>query len=511
MNPLITVIAVFAVIFVIIILLLVISGRYQKVGPNEALIISGRGTTRLDPVTGRKERIGYRIVKGGGTIVIPVLETAKRLSLEVMTILVETPRVYTAQGVAVTVDGIAQVKVKSDEVSIATAAEQFLSKNVNEIRQVALQTLEGHLRAIVGTLSVEEIYRDRDQFAQRVQEVAASDMANMGMGIISFTIKDIKDDQQYLDSLGVARTAEVKRDAAIGQALATRDAKIKAAGAEQEGEQARFVAQTKIAEADKDYQVQKAAYDAEVNRNRAAAELAYELQRNKSNQEVRAEQVQIDVIEKQKQIQVQEQEVARRERELEATIRKPAEAEQYRIRTIADADKYRTVTEAGGDAEATKARGFADAEIVRVQGLAEAEANKARGLAEAEVIQAQGFAEAEAMKKKAEAWREYTQAAIIQQLIEAMPKIAAAIAEPLSKTDRIVVISNGDGGGAGASKVSQDVANIVAQVPATVEALTGVDIIKTLKNLPQVQTTDAVDSSAQEPSDSTDTTSETQT
>lgn len=495
MNPLITVVAIFAILFVVILLLLVISGRYQKVGPNEALIISGRGATRVDPVTGQKERVGYRIVKGGGTVVIPVLETAKRLSLEVMTIEVETPRVYTAQGVQVTVDGIAQVKVKSDEISIATAAEQFLSKSVDEIRQVALQTLEGHLRAIVGTLSVEEIYRDRDQFATRVQEVSATDMANMGLGIISFTIKDIKDDKQYLDSLGVARTAEVKRDAAIGQALATRDAKIKSAGAEQEGEQARFVAQTKIAESDKDYQVQKAAYDAEVNRNRASAELAYELQRNISNQQVRAEQVQVDVVEKQKQIQVQEQEVLRRERELEATIRKPAEAEQYRIRTIADADKYRTVASAGGEAEATKARGLATADIVRAQGFAEAEANKARGLAEADVIQAQGFAEAEAMKKKAEAWREYTQAAIIQQLIEAMPKIAAAIAEPLAKTDRIVVISNGggDGSGAGASKISQDVANIVAQVPATVEALTGVDIIKTLKNLPQVRESEAED------------------
>lgn len=510
MNPLVTVIAIFAVIFVIVLLAIVISGRYQKVGPNEALIISGRGSTRIDPITGKKERIGYRIVKGGGTVVIPVLETAKRLSLEVMTIEVETPRVYTAQGVQVTVDGIAQVKVKSDEISIATAAEQFLSKNVAEIKQVALQTLEGHLRAIVGTLSVEEIYRDRDQFATRVQEVSASDMANMGLGIISFTIKNITDDKQYLDSLGVARTAEVKRDAAIGQALATRDAKIKSAGAEQEGEQARFIAQTKIAEADKDYQVQKAAYDAEVNRQKAAAELAYDLQKNISNQQVKEQEVQIDVVAKRKAIEVQEQEVARREKELEATVRKPAAAEQYRIQTIADANKYQAITGATGQAEsnrqigqgeadANKSRGLAQAEVTRAVGLAEAEANKARGLAEAEVIQAQGFAEAEAMKKKAEAWREYTQAAIIQQLIEAMPKIAAAIAEPLSKTDRIVVISNGSDGGAGASKVSQDVANIVAQVPATVEALTGVDIIKTLKNLPQVKESDgaADDSTAQ--------------
>ncbi|MGB8647018.1 MAG: SPFH domain-containing protein [Anaerolineae bacterium] len=493
-------IAAFIGLFVLFVLLIFYSARYQKVGPNEALIISGRGAVRADPATGQKERVGYRIVKGGGTFIWPVVERAERLSLEVMTLEVETPRVYSSQGVAITVDGIAQVKVKSDEVSIATAAEQFLSKSTDEIRQVALQTLEGHLRGIVGTLTVEEIYKDRDRFAQRVQEVSSGDMANMGLSIVSFTIKDIKDDQDYLSSLGVARTAEVKRDAAIGQALASRDAKIRAAQAEQEGEQARLAAQTKIAEANKDYSVQKAAYDAEVNRQKASAELAYPLQQNISNQQVKEEEVQVEVVAKKKAIEVQEQEVSRRVKELEATVRKPAEAEQYRIQTIADANKYQAITTATGqgesnrqvgqgEADANKARGLAQADVIRAQGLAEAEANKARGLAEAEVIQAQGLAQAEAMKRKAEAWQQYNQAAIIQQLIEAMPKIAAAISEPLTKTERIVIIGSGDGTGAGASKISGDIANIIAQVPATVEALTGVDLIQTIKNMPGVQST----------------------
>ncbi len=168
MNIVIIGIVGFTLLFVLFVLLLFYAGRYQKVGPNEALIISGRGSTRINPATEQKERIGYRIVRGGGTFIWPVLERAERLSLEVMTIDVITPRVYTAQGVPVSVDGIAQVKVKSDEISIATASEQFLSKDTEEIKQVALQTLEGHLRAIVGTLSVEEIYKDRDRFAQRV-------------------------------------------------------------------------------------------------------------------------------------------------------------------------------------------------------------------------------------------------------------------------------------------------------------------------------------------------------
>ena len=418
----------------------------------------------------------FRIVRGGGTFIWPVWERVDDLSLEIMTIEVVTPKVYTVAGVPITVDGVAQVKIASDDVSIVTAAEQFLSKSTEEIKNVALQTLEGHLRAILGTLTVEQVYKDRDTFAQRVQEVSAGDLANMGLRIVSFTIKDIRDDQGYLDALGQARTAEVKRDAAIGQALAARDATIKAAEARQQGETAKFQAETKIAEAQKSFAVQKAAYDAEVNRKKAEAELAYPLQQNITNQMVKKEEIEVEVVAKAKQIEVQQQEALRKERELEATVRKPAEAEQYRIQTLAQAKRFQIETEAEGQAQAIKA-----------VGLAEAEATKAKGLAQAEVIKAQGFAEAEALQRKTDAWKEYNQAAIIQQLIDSLPKVAAAIAEPLSRTERIVVISSGgDGSGAGASKITADIANIVAQVPATVEALTGVDLVKTIRDLPGI-------------------------
>lgn len=474
-NAVFVAVVVFAAFFAIMVVLFVIAGRYKKVGPNRVLVISGRKHTFVDPTTGQRVTRTFRLVKGGGTLIWPIVERVDELSLEIMTIDVNTPKVYTLQGVPVTVDGVAQVKIKGDDVSIVTAAEQFLSKNTEEIKNVALQTLEGHLRAILGTLSVEAIYKDRDAFATRVAEVATADMANMGLSIVSFTIRDIRDDQGYLDALGQARIAEVKRDAAIGQAMASRDAKVQAAQAEQEGEQARLAAQTKIAEAQKNYQVQKANYDAEVNRQKAQAELAYTLQQNITNQQVKAEEIQVQVVEKQKQIQVQEQEVARREKELEATVRKPAEAEQYRIQTLAQAKKYQLLTEAEGQASA-----------VQSVGQGEAAAARAKGLAQAEVIQAQGFAEAEAMQKKAAAWQNYNEAAIIQQLVDKMPMIAEAISKPLAQTDRIVIISNGggDGSGAGASKVTQDVANIVAQVPATVEALTGVDIVGGIRALP---------------------------
>jgi len=194
--------AVVGILFVIFILLALAASRYKKVGPNQVLVISGRKHTITDPTTGEKERVGFRIVKGGGAVIWPVVERVDVLSLEIMTIDLQTPEVYTEQGVPVTVDGVAQIKIKGDEISIRTAAEQFLSKTANEIKNVAHETLAGHLRAILGTMTVEEIYKNRDAFAQRVQEVSAVDMAHMGLDIVSLTIKEIRDDQGYLDALG---------------------------------------------------------------------------------------------------------------------------------------------------------------------------------------------------------------------------------------------------------------------------------------------------------------------
>jgi flotillin len=469
-------IAILVLFFVLLVLAIVYASRVKKVGPNEVLVISGRKHWITDPVSSEQTTIrSFRIVTGGRAFIWPVIERVDDLSLELITIEVRTQDVYTIRGVPVTVDGVAQIKIASDEVSIATAAERFLSKSRTDIEYVAHETLAGHLRAILGTMTVEEIYKDRDAFAQRVQEVSAGDLANMGLGIDSFVIKDIRDDQGYLDALGQTDIANVKRDATIGQARAARDATIEAAKADQAGKEARYEADARIAEADKNKNVQIAQYDAAVNRQRAEAELAYILQQNITNQKVKAEAVQIEVVEKTKQIAVQEQEALRKEKELEATVRKPAEAEQYKIQTLANAKKYQTEIEAAGQAAA-----------IRSVGQGEAEATKAKGLAQAEVIKAQGFSEAEAMQKKAEAWQQYNQAAIIQQLIDSLPQVAEAVAKPLAQTDRIVVISSG-GDGAGTSRITQDVSNIIAQVPATVEALTGIDLVQTIKDLPAVQ------------------------
>jgi flotillin len=462
------------------------ASRYTKVGPNEVLVISGRKRKVTDP-DGTVRDVGFRVVKGGGVFVWPVFEKVDILRLELMTIDVQTPEVYTSKGVPVKVDGVAQIKVKGDDVSISTAAEQFLSKGTDDIKNIAMQTLEGHLRAILGTMTVEEIYQNRDAFASKVQEVAAGDMANMGLGIVSFTIRDIRDTQGYLDALGKPRIAQVKRDAVIAQAEADRDAMIKSSQATQAGQEAKFAADTKIAMAQRDYQSNVAQYQAAVNQKKAEADLAYDLQKFKTGQLVKAEEVQVNIVEKQKQIELQQQEIQRKQRELEATVQKPADAERYKVETLANARKFQLETEAAGAASATKATGFAGADVTRATGVAEAEANKARGLAEAAVIEAQGKATAEAMRVKAESFKQYNEAAVIEMIVRILPEVAGKISEPLAKTEKIVIINSGSGPGGGASKLTGDITQIVSQLPPVIESLTGIKFEKLLEQVPALK------------------------
>jgi flotillin len=481
-----TAVAIVGIVFVVFVFMMVWASRYTKVGPNQVLVVSGRQYKMVD-ADGSQHTRGFRIVKGGGTFVFPVIEKVDILSLELLTIDVQTPEVYTSKGVPVKVDGVAQIKVKGDDVSIATAAEQFLSKDTAAIMNIAMQTMEGHLRAILGTMTVEEIYQNRDAFAQKVQEVAAGDMANMGLGIVSFTIRDIRDAQGYLDALGKPRIAQVKRDAQIAQAEADRDAMIKSSQATQAGQEAKFAADTKIAEAQRDYQSNVAQYQAAVNQKKAEADLAYDLQKFKTGQLVKAEEVQVQIIEKQKQIELQQQEIQRKQRELEANVQKPADAERYRVETLANATKFQLETEAAGAASAAKAKGFASADVAKATGIAEAEANKARGLAEAAVIEAQGAATAEAMKLKAESFKQYNQAAVIEMIVRMLPDVAGRISEPLAKMDKMVIINSGNGPGGGASKVTGDVTQIIAQLPPVLESLTGVKFEKLLEQVPALK------------------------
>jgi flotillin len=479
-GPIIISALVVGVVFFLLIIL--VFSRYTKVGPNQVLIVSGMKHKMEDGT-----KVGFRIVKGGGTFVMPVFEKVDLLSLELLTIDVQTPEVYTSKGVPVKVDGVAQIKVKGDDISIRTAAEQFLGKPSDEVRNIATQTLEGHLRAILGTMTVEEIYQNRDAFASKVQEVAAGDLANMGLNIVSFTIRDIRDSQGYLDALGKPRIAQVKRDATIAQAEADRDSIIRSAQANQAGQEAKFAADTKVAESQRDYQMNVANYQAAVNQQKAQSDLAYDLQKFKTGQLVKAEEVQVQIVEKQKNIELQQQEILRRQRELEATVQRPADAERYRVETLANAKKFQLETEAAGAASATKATGFASADVSKATGIAEAEANKARGLAEAAVIEAQGKATAEAMRVKAESFKQYNEAAVIEMIVRVLPEVAGKISEPLSKTDHMVIINSGNGPGGGASKLTGDVTQIIAQLPPVIESLTGIKFEKLLEQVPALK------------------------
>merc|ERR1719511_608256 len=363
--------------------------------------------------------------------------------------------VETAQGVPLTVTGVAQVKIMKDDKFLGIAAEQFLGKKEDEIVETILQTLEGHLRAILGTLTVEEVYKDRDQFANLVRDIAKPDVGKMGIEILSFTIKDVYDNVDYLSSLGKTQTAAVKRDAEIGVAQANRDAGIREAECEKSAMDIKYSTDTKIEDNSRAFKLQKANFDMEVNSAKAEAQLAYELQAAKIQQKIRNEEIQIQVVERRKQIEIEEQEIKRKEKELTATVKLPAEAEAYKVQTVAEGNRTKVV-------ESAKAEG----EKIRLIGAADARA-----------VEAVGRAEAESMRMKASAYKQYGDAAVMSLVLEALPSIAAEVAAPLSRTDEIVLIG-------GNNNTTDEINKLVGTLPPAIQALTGVDITGALGKIP---------------------------
>merc|ERR1719167_532820 len=363
--------------------------------------------------------------------------------------------VETKQGVPLTVTGVAQVKIMKDPKLLNIAAEQFLGKKEDEIVDTILQTIEGHLRAILGTLTVEEVYKDRDQFAALVREIATPDVGKMGIEILSFTIKDVYDNVDYLSSLGKTQTAAVKRDAEIGVAQANRDAGIREAECEKSAMDIKYSTDTKIEDNSRAFKLQKANFDTEVNSAKAEAQMAYELQAAKIQQRIRNEEIQIQVVERRKQIEIEDQEIKRKEKELISTVRLPAEAEAYKVQTVAEGMRTKTVESA----------------------RAEGEKIKLTGGAEAKAVEAVGRAEAESMRMKASAYKQYGDAAIMSLVLEALPQIAAEVAAPLAKTDEIVLIGGQD-------RTTDEVNKLVATLPPAIQALTGVDVTGALGKIP---------------------------
>ena len=445
-----------------LLLMSMLARLYRKAGPHEALVVYGfRGT---------------RVVKGHGTIIFPMIETCRDLSLELMSFDVAPQQdLYTKQGVAVTVEAVAQIKVKSDTESILTASEQLLTKSDDERQGLIRLVMEGHLRGIIGQLTVEEIVKQPEMVGDRMRSTCAADMNKMGLEVISFTIKEVKDKNDYITNMGkpdVARirrdadvaTAEADRDTAIKRALAQRESAVAKAQADQERVAAETLSLAKQAEAQRDLDIKKAQYLEVTKRQQAQADKAYDIQTNIMQQQVIAEQVKVQQIEKEQQVKVQEAEIARREKELIATVLKQAEIERQRIETLAAAERQRLMVEAEGRASSIRAQGEAEAEIIFKK----------------------GEAEAKAMNVKAEAYQEYNQAAVIDKLLTGMPEVVKALASPLSNVDRITVVSTGNGEAAGLNKITGDLTKMAAQVPALFETLTGMNISELLGKVRQI-------------------------
>jgi flotillin len=476
------------------------SRNYLKVAPNAVAVLSGRKRKLAD---GRV--VGYRMVRGGAALRIPLLEKVDYLSLNVFMIPLEIKRAYTLQGVPVMVKAIANVKIRGDEASLHAAAERFLGMTQGQLQQVIFQTLEGHLRSILGTLSVEEINSNRQSFAQKLTSEAAIDLEKMGIGVDVLTIQEISDEEEYLNALGRRRTAEVKRDAIVGEAEATRDSKIRSSVALQEGERAKFDAEASIAQAQRDFQIRQAQYQAEVETEKAKAAQAGPLSEAKAKQAVVAEEVKIDKTRTQEMISVQEQEVMRRQKELEATVIKPADADRQAVVVRAEAAKSAAILEAEGkrsaliamaEAEQEKLRkeGAGRAAALETEGRAEAAKIEAIGLAKAKAIEAQGLAEAAAIQKKAEAWKQFTDAAKLQTILDKLPAILesstgifSAVAAPLGNIDKLVVIDQTSGGaapdgGGGLARLAKAGPTVVFNLLQQLEAL-GINVPSLIEQL----------------------------
>jgi flotillin len=445
-----------------IVLLSLLAKMFRKAGPNEALIVYGFR--------------GPRVVKGHGTVIFPIVEHARELSLELMSFDVAPQQdLYTKQGVAVTVEAVAQIKVRSDQESILTAAEQFLTKTPDQREGLIRLVMEGHLRGIIGQLTVEQIVKEPEMVAERMRSTCADDMSKMGLEVVSFTIREVRDKNDYITNMGRPDIARIRRDAEIATAEAERDTAIRRANALREAaiakaasDRDRVIAETaslaKQAEAQRDLDIQKAQFTEQSRRQEAQADKAYELQTNVMQQKVIAEQVRVQQIEKEGQVKVQEAEILRNEKELIATVLKRSEIDRQRIENLAGAERSRLIAEAEGRASA-----------IRVQGEAEAA-----------IIFQKGEAEAKAMNVKAEAYQEWSQAAVVDKLITNMADVVRAMSEPLSKVDKITIVSTGTDGNVGAHKLTGEMTQIAAQVPALFEALSGMKMSDLMSNVKQM-------------------------
>ncbi|MFF5723240.1 flotillin family protein [[Kitasatospora] papulosa] len=452
MSP--VVIAVIGIVVLLVLLALAVITRYKVAGPSQAFIITGRrGKKSTDPVTGRTsiDNSGQKVVVGGGVFVVPFVQQKFTLDLSSRHIPVAVRGAVTLRGVKSNLEGVAIVKVGGSEDAIRAAAQRFLQQQ-NGIVGFTQEVLSGALRAIVGRMSVEDIIRDRAAFAGQVAEEAEASLSGQGLILDAFQIQDITTEGSYLEDLGRPEAARAKQEADIAEAIARRAS-----------EQARLKAAEEIAIAERTFYLKQAEIKAETEAAAAKANAAGPLAEAARQQEVLAEQE-----------KVAERQAALTDRELDTKVRKPADAARYRAEQEAEARRIAQVKEAEADAERSRLTGQGE----KLHRSALADAVRIEGESEAAAIAAKGAAEAEAMQKKADAFKQYGDAAVLQMLVEVLPQVVAKASEPLSAIDRMTVISTD-----GASRLSRTVTDNVAQGLELLNSTTGVDLGALLKNL----------------------------
>lgn len=489
------------IVAIVVLVLVCILSTWRKVPADKAAIVTGLGKAK--------------VITGGGIIVIPVLQRIDFVTLENMSFDVNMQGTLTTDAVPIEANGTVVVKIKNDEVMIRSAVEQFNCGRESETRQHIVDTArdvcEGRLREIIADMTAEQLFKDRKTFSERVKEVAEEQLKELGLELKSFTIKGISDQNGYFEALSKPQIAAVKRDAEIAQAEAIKESMIKTSEAKRAGEQARLEAEARMAEAQKDADIKKLDYERERQTTKAVSDAAYSIQehvtmkdvtnaemdanvlREQRAKEVREAEIQIEIAAEQKNIELARKKAERKEAELLETVVKPSEAEKERARLAAEAQKVSAILkaeaeaearrldaaaeadakklDAAAQAEAKKLDAAAQAERIKQEGLAQAEITAKQGEAQAEAVRQMGLAEAEALEKKAEALAKMDDAGKLQMVIERLPEIARAVAEPMSRIGNITIIGGGSGEG-GDSAGAQDVARYsVGALKAVNEAL----------------------------------------
>lgn len=447
-----------AVVIPILVLVILVLICWRRVPADKAMVITG---------------LKKRVLSGKGGLMIPVLETSCVISLENISMTTDVTEAPSQQGIFVDVVGTAVVKVRNETESIYKAVEQFCSGNAKSTKDVISsmveQILEGKLRGIVSTMTVEEINSNRAEFERRVESDINKELDEMGLQLLSYSILKIATQGGYLENRARPQVAQSKAEAEIAEAERKRDTDIKTAEAIREGEKVKLATDAEVAEAERDKALKVEQYRAEQDRAKAEADVAYSLMEIQKQSEV-----------EQQKAALAEQAAMRVEKELVASVDKPAEAARRKTEIEADASKIKAIKEAEAEAERIRIEAQARAEARKIEAQADAEAIRLKGEADADAIRAKGIAEADAKSKLADAMAKYGEAAVVEMLVSKLPEIVEQVARPMENIGKITVIDTGNGNG-GASKVARTVTNVAGTGFEVLKDLTGLDVSEMLK------------------------------